>query len=128
MSSIKHVLELVENDKSILTLDLLKPEWKKINLESRIHTTGHCYAASEALYYLFGAKSRFKPMQAKSETGVSHWFLFDKVNNEIIDPTKSQFKEIELNYIYKNAKGRGFMQQSDRSKKIIKKIEEILKI
>lgn len=122
--TIDNVLELLEKDDSILTPDLLKPVWRKKNISSGIHSTGHCYAASEALYYLFGGKDTFTPHMNKDESGNSHWWLVRKSDSKIIDPTSSQFTKLNIKPPYIGSKGRGFMQQSDRSKIIMERIKK----
>lgn len=119
---LKRMLLIIENDHSILTKDCLAKEWQEINKKSGINTTGHCYAASEAIYHLFGGKDVFIPQQAKDENGFSHWFLKIKETGEIVDPTASQYTKVGLVPPYDKAKGRGFQQQSDRSKTIIKRL------
>ena len=43
---------LIDDIKTVLTEDLLTDHWKKIIRTKKCHpTTGHCYAASEALYH-----------------------------------------------------------------------------
>ena len=119
---IKKILNLLLNDTAILTPELLKPYWRKVNKESGIHTTGHCYAASEALFYMLGGrdKSPYRPKILKIETG-THWFLEHKDTGEILDPTYTQFPN---GVDYSKGKGKMFMQQSDRSKEIIKRLEK----
>jgi hypothetical protein len=106
-------------NKDILTTDLLKGQWK--NRINKIHTTGHCYAASEALYYLCGHSNVYNPRVCKEENGDTHWFIQNKFNNEILDPTKSQYIELGKLPPYKIARGTGFMQQSTRSVEIMKR-------
>ncbi len=120
--NIDTVLDLLINDKEVLTSELLKGQWKKINKDSGVHTTGHCYAASEALYYLCGGKSSFIPQMGKDTNGNTHWWLKRKDDDAIIDPTSSQFTLLNLTPPYHNGKGKGFMQQSDRSKIIMNRI------
>lgn len=116
------IVNLMLNDSSILTPELLKPYWRKINLESGIQTTGHCYAASEALFILLGGKdkSEYRPQVLKTKFG-NHWYLKHKITGEILEPTHTQFPN---GVDYSEGKGKGFMQQSDRSKVIIDRIKE----
>lgn len=76
-----------------LTPDLLYKRWK--NHPNPL--AGHCYHASEAVYYLGAGAFGFKPYNVPW-MGTSHWFL--KVPNESdqltskdlrIDPTVGQF-------------------------------------
>jgi len=53
---------------------------------------GNCYVTCEALYHLMGGKAQgWKPMRMKWE-GDMHWFLLNTWTQQIIDPTKNQFK------------------------------------
>lgn len=123
--SLEKAIELMQG-KEILTIELLKPLWQQKNIESGINSTGHCYAASEALYHLFGGKDVFTPQMAKDEQGNSHWWLLRKSDGLIIDPTCSQFTKLGLTPPYENGKGKGFMQQSLRSKIIMKRLKSML--
>lgn len=116
--------ELMKNDPEILTPDLLKPYWRSINHKSGVHTTGHCYAASEALFYLLGGtvNSKYKPRRIKMPEG-NHWYLQHEITNEILDPTSTQFPFV---IDYEKGKGCGFMKQSKRSKTIIERVKERL--
>ena len=91
---------------------LLKPEWKKVS--PRNNVTGHCYAASEALFYMTGADKKWTPQVGKDENGGTHWWLLSKKNREIMDPTSAQFTDFGKEPPYENGKGCGFQQQSDR--------------
>ncbi len=68
---------------------LLKPEWKKVS--PRNNVTGHCYAASEALFYMTGADKKWTPQVGKDENGGTHWWLLSKQDGKIVDPTSEQF-------------------------------------
>lgn len=116
--------DFIQNDKRILTPDLLKGKWRKINEESGIRTTGHCYAAAEALFYLLGGKesSPYRPKMVKIDEG-THWFLEQPETGKRLDPTSTQFPN---GVDYSSAIGKGFMQQSDRSKIIIERVKSIL--
>jgi len=109
-------------DESILTFDLLSSDWKKHNELSGIRVLGHCYAASEAMYYLTGGKSIWTPCNIKYDNGSTHWWLRRKSDGLIVDPTLDQFILQGKNPDYEMGKGRGFMPQSDRSKVIIDRI------
>ena len=69
---------------------LLEPKWRKMNEESGIESTGHCYVATEALFYLCGGiRSRLRPMYAKYFEG-THWWLVDE-KGVIYDATDCQY-------------------------------------
>lgn len=121
----KELSDLIQFDLRVLTPELLKPKWAKINRASGINTTGHCYAASEALFYLLGGKEKppYRPKRIKIDNG-SHWFLQHQSTGDILDPTSTQFPN-GINYNL--AIGCGFMQQSIRSQVIIDRVQSILK-
>lgn len=99
---------------------LLKPEWKKVT--PRNDVTGHCYAASEAMFYLTGGSKKWTPQVGKDESGCTHWWLLSKETGKITDPTSSQFTDFGKEPPYANGKGCGFQQQSDRCKEIIRRV------
>lgn len=71
---------------------LLRPEWRKKNLESQIDSTGFCYIAAEVLFHLMGGlESGFFPMVGRRGE-ITHWWLQNKAG-KILDPTHDQFKE-----------------------------------
>ncbi len=90
---ISDIVKLLSEDNTILTKELLKKEWKEKIKEDSHFTSGHCYAASEAIYYLFGRNSFLVPQVIKLENGDTHWFLKNKFSNQIYDPTEQQFRE-----------------------------------
>lgn len=80
--------------------------------------SGHCYVASECYFHL--VNEPLKPMNIQHE-GVSHWFLKNTENGEIIDITFDQFK---TGVPYNQARGRGFLTKkpSKRCQKLIDRI------
>lgn len=124
MKSPKELAHFIQFDERILTPELLKPYWRKVNSRSGIRATGHCYAASEALFYLLGGNvcSEYRPKRVKVEQG-THWFLQHKETQEVLDPTSTQFPD---GVDYSKGIGCGFMQQSDRSKIIIGRVEKYM--
>jgi len=83
---------IIEN----LDESLLKPKYRKISNKNK--HTGHCYVATEALYYLLDDKERvnYAPAILKINND-THWFLKNKKTGDIIDITKFQF-DFELDY------------------------------
>jgi hypothetical protein len=74
------------------TKQLLRKDWLEINAKSGIPSTGHCYVATESLFYLMGGtKSDFRPVCAVYEEG-THWWLVDSKGN-ILDPTRNQYDQ-----------------------------------
>lgn len=117
-----HNIDFIVNEiKKTLTIDLLKKEYHQ-QYKNEHYTYGHCYAASEALYYLTGEKDLWIPHQGFCPILGSHWWLVNKVTQKIVDITAEQFYFKNIEPPYSNGNGRGFMQQSNRSKLIIKKV------
>jgi len=86
--------EIIKLIQESLTDDLLKKEHKK---PQKNFLWGHCYIATEALYYLLGEDNvNYTPSTIKVDE-ITHWFLKNKNTGEIIDPTKDQF-DYPLNY------------------------------
>lgn len=116
---------LIEQIQSVLTDDLLSSDWKRYIRTGDFHpTTGHCYAASEALYHLLGGKEKgYTPQVGKSANG-THWWLEDK-NENILDPTAEQFYYKGNKPPYETGRGNGFLTKfpSKRAQKIIEEIK-----
>ena len=86
--------EIIKLIQESLSDDLLKKEYRK---SQKNFLWGHCYIATEALYYLLGEDNvNYTPSTIKVD-GITHWFLKNKNTGEIIDPTKDQF-DYPLNY------------------------------
>ena len=108
-----------------LTPDLLKGRWETSADDG---VTGHCYVATEALFWIVGKDMGYKPhvighaecpeLLADGET---HWFLMkDQV---VLDVTADQFKG---RIPYERGKPNGMMNHpeggSKRAQVLIKKI------
>ena len=97
---------IIRSIKNLLTPDLLKGTWKKNYSKDLNSLTGHCYLSTECLYwYLGGPNSNYIPYVLSNNTwdeklnkGETHWFLKNKITNEIIDITKEQFGNINIPY------------------------------
>jgi hypothetical protein len=121
--------ELINKIQSVLTPDLLKGRWKQ-NFNNPL--TGHCYIATEALYWILGGNnSDFKPYVLTHKVfpegldeGETHWFLKNNKTGEILDPTANQFENIKI--LYNKGISNGMMNYpkngSKRAKEIIKRI------
>ena len=120
--------DLIKKIQSVLTPDLLKGMWAK---ETTNPMAGHCYAATEALYWLLGGpESEYKPYVLSHKTfpegldeGETHWFLRNNVG-EILDPTAEQFEDVPI--LYDRGTPNGMMNYpkggSKRAKEIIRRI------
>lgn len=122
---------LINKIQSVLTPDLLKGIWNK---QFDNPMAGHCYAATEALFWLLGGPdSDWKPYVLSHKTfpdrlaeGETHWFLKNKNTGEILDPTKEQFEDTPIPY--DNGISNGMMNYpkggSKRAREIIKRITQ----
>lgn len=80
--------EIIKIIQKSLSDDLLRDEHKKTK---RNFLSGHCYVATEALYYLLGEDNiNYMPSTLRIG-GVTHWFLKNKKTGDVVDPTKDQF-------------------------------------
>lgn len=122
---------LIKKIQSVLTPDLLKGMWAK---QFDNPMAGHCYAATEALYWILGGpNSDWKPYVLSHrvwpgglDEGETHWFLRNS-KGDILDPTKEQFEDVEIDY--DSGIPNGMMNYpvggSKRAKEIIRRINEI---
>lgn len=110
---------LINSIRSVLTPDLLKPQYRKINENNPFY--GYCYIASEALYHL--TEKRLKSMQAKDDSGISHWWLVSD-DGIIYDPTKDQYSLVGKIPPYENGTHRNFLtrEPSKRAKIIMNRM------
>jgi hypothetical protein len=123
--------EMIEDIQEVLTIDLLQPRFREAAKKNKF--CGHCYAASEALYHMMGAKdSGYTPTRAQDADGIVHWWLQDDEGN-ILDPTADQYYSIGKTPPYSTGRGGGFMSQNDeqgkqkpskRAKEIIRRVKE----
>lgn len=114
----------------VLTDALLTPKYRA---KPRVHVTeGHCYAASEALYYLLGGKgSVLVPQVSSWESNgekLTHWYLKNSDTGEILDPTVEQFLVKKEAPPYDKGKGCGFLtkQPSRRAQKILDMVSKLI--
>jgi len=73
-----------------------------MNKNSNIESTGFCYLVSLLIYHVDGKSKKwmFKTITDElflKENG-SHYFLLNKINNEILDLTANQFNGTEIPY------------------------------
>jgi hypothetical protein len=112
---------LMKSIRIVLTDDLLKPEYRLRG--DRRPTSGHCYAASEALYHLMGGKAAgLTPVQLHHE-GDSHWYLRTS-EGTYLDPTADQFATVPP---HAHGTGRGFQtrEPAKRTAEIIRRVNAL---
>lgn len=112
---------LVRKIRSVLTPDLLKPQYRK-HWSPGNPTFGHCYVASEALYHLLGGdRSEWMPARGRDKNGV-HWWLEHRETGKILDPTADQYQKAKPPY--QNGRRAGFLtkQPSKRAQEVMRRI------
>jgi len=109
-----------------LTPDLLKGRWETSPDDG---VSGHCYVATEALYWMMGKGMGFKPHVVGHKEcpellkeGETHWFLMK--DDMVLDVTADQFKG-RIPYVL--GKPNGMMNHpeggSKRAQVLIKKVK-----
>lgn len=96
----KNLTNIKKRIQAALSPSLLHPTWKLVRICSGdIRLSGHCYAASEALYYLWGKKNGFTPHRIEVLDPilgwVGHWYLAK--GKRVVDITVKQFS-FKINY------------------------------
>lgn len=98
---------LVEAVRASLTPELLRRTWRDYAAAhpEQPSTTGHCYVAAEALYYLLGdERTQWQPhvvgLTLEDGSHGTHWFLVHRRSGEVLDPTWDQFTEEERDILY----------------------------
>lgn len=79
---------LVEVVRSVLTPELLPPEWQ----DHPHRMGGYCYVASEALYYMLGGHEAGLTAKRAPCPGGEHWWV-EGQRGKLIDATADQFGE-----------------------------------
>lgn len=116
--------------RAVLSPDLLKPLWRRLAALKGCPVTGHCYAASEAVFHLAGGSpSGWVPKVLNHATwpeglqpGQTHWYLGHSRTGAVIDVTSGQFAPLSPRY--EAGKGCGFLtrQPSKRAAQIMSRV------
>lgn len=96
--------------------------WYNLNIETRIHSTGFCFAATEVIYRLNG-KDNWKILSLKDPdhwSNGNHYFLENRHSKEILDITRDQYEERSIEIPYDLGKGRGLRNISNKAKTLAK--------
>jgi SAM-dependent methyltransferase len=113
----------------VLTPELLKGGYSGENSEAGTFF-GHCYTATEALYYLLGKEdSGFVPWQARHNEDVTHWWLQND-SGDRLDPTRAQFDTVGEIPPYEKGGPRQFLTQYTgnpcwRASEIIRRVVDL---
>jgi hypothetical protein len=108
---------------SALTPDLLRPQYRG---HSDNPMYGHCYVASEALFYLLGGRDQpFRPCRGKDDTGNVHWWLEDPLSGERLDVTADQYHSVGKTPPYATGRFGPFLtkEPSKRARVVIERVK-----
>ena len=115
ISKLKEAFEKDDVKKAVL-----KPEWYKKNIDSGIHSTGFCYAASEVIWRLSGESEVWKKGIISEKKWVNyggHCFLVNKNTGKRLDITDDQYLKREVKIPYNIERlGGGFRPVKPKSK------------
>lgn len=116
MEAINQHNNLIQKIQSHLSNDLLKDKYKLI-CSNKHRYFGHCYVATETFYHSLPEfeKLNWIPQILSTEHG-THWFLKNKITNEIIDLTKEQFS---YTLDYSKSTGCGFLTKNPSKRSLI---------
>lgn len=112
----QHIQSLSNAILANLSDDLLKPQYR--NIEGKHPTTGHCYAASEALYHMTGGSSKWQTYCGRDDSG-THWWLKSKETGEIMDLTADQFYHVGKEPPYKNGRKCPFLTKTPSNRALV---------
>ena len=117
--------ELIARIQVVLTPELLKPRYRAENAENPMF--GHCYVATEALFYLLEDRENYCACRGRDDRGIVHWWLVNKATNEIHDVTADQYLSQGLVPPYDRGKRGGFLtkETSKRCRIVLLRIQKI---
>jgi hypothetical protein len=98
---------------------VLDSNWYQLNIERGIDSTGFCFSASEVLYRLTGGTEIWMVKRLIDPTNWNqgtHYFLYRKSNNEIVDITSNQYTERDIEIPYERGRGTGLRYISNKAK------------
>jgi len=112
----EHEANAVRIVRSVLTPELLPPEWQN----HRHPMGGYCYVASEAIYYLLGGSAAGLTVKRAPCEGGEHWWL-EGLGDKLIDATADQFED---DFAYSEGVASKFLtsEPSPRAVKIILRV------
>lgn len=107
---------LMQAIQSVLTDDLRRAPWKG----DPNPFAGHCYVASESLYWLLTDRDAWVPCVIRFG-GTTHWFLRNRADMSVLDPTAGQFQDPVP---YAEGRGKGFLTKnpSKRAAEILRRL------
>jgi hypothetical protein len=106
-----------------LSLDLLHANYRDRDANALYYACqGHCYAATEALYYLYGRAAGFVPYVFKHDNGDTHWWLANPETGLVLDPTEPQLDG--MTFPYERGRRQAFLtpRPSRRAAEIIRRV------
>jgi hypothetical protein len=120
----KTISKYIEKIKEFLTPELLNKKYIEQNRKNKFY--GHCYHATQAMYFLLNTKSLEK-YSGIDYRGEHHWWLQDIKDGSIIDVTAEQYFKVNKQPPYDKGKIKswyGWKQRPHmRSLKLILKLQ-----
>jgi len=98
---------------ALLTPDLLAPKFQH---DPACPVRGHCYVASEALWWLLGAGASGLSVKYGRFDGANHWWLEGR--RIILDPTAAQLGE-HASRVYARGRSCGFLTKQPSTRTCI---------
>jgi hypothetical protein len=98
--------KLIRQIQEALSFDLLNADMRKVVSPTEHYCRGHCYAAAEAFYYLYGQAHGFEPRGRDY-----HWWLENPSRGVVADPTGPQHS---APWDYSACRSRNFLPQSPK--------------
>ena len=116
--------DLIAQIQAALTPDLLKPPYREENEVNPMF--GHCYVATEALFYLLPDRENYCACRGRDDRGIVHWWLVHKNTNKILDVTADQYWSQGLVPPYSRGKRSGFLtkEPSNRCRSLLVRLHK----
>ena len=113
--------DIVNRVRSVLTPDLLSKKWRA-KVSSVGGVAGHCYLAAEVCFHLLGGREEgWVACVANLGNDETHWWLVNRDDGTICDPTWDQFSKP---FDYSIGKRTGFLTRfpSKRAQEVMRRL------
>ena len=106
---------------------VLDKEWYFKNRSTGIDSTGFCRFSCEIIFKLFGGKNIWtvKIISKKVWENGSHYYLFNKETNEIVDVAADQYEKLGIEIPYALGKGTGLRSNPEKLSKAAEAVAKV---